>query len=220
MITCENVTIRILTTEDYPIIEPFIKIITDSSDNNLFISPTLDYIYKIISGYGYTAGAFYNGLFIGIASIVFPKRGKHNIGHLLYFNDEQLLAVAQLEHIYVLPKCREKGIAERLLSYLLSQLDSNYTILLSTVAPHNTPSLSLAFKIGQKIVSYSVVYGVNRYIMCNTHDLQEVNHGRMVTEISRNEINKIDQLLKAGFEGISFGSNKSTLRLISRKGIP
>lgn len=219
MIACGTITIRTLTIEDFPIIERCLSTITDSTINDLFITPTSDYIYKILSGYGYTAGAFYDCLFIGFASVVFPKRGKHNIGHLLRFNDEQLLAVAQLEHVYILPEFRAKGIAEQLFNYLLSKLDSQHTILLSTVAPHNTPSLSLAFKIGQRIVSYSVVYGVNRYILCGIYGLHEVNPERMTAEISREEIRKIDLLLKTGFEGVSFGSNKSTLRFILRQRI-
>ncbi len=219
MVTSEKATIRMLSIKDYPIIDQCLRNINESTTNDLFVAPTSDYIYKIIAGYGYTAGAFYDCLFVGFASVVFPKRGKHNIGHLLQFNNEQLLAVAQLEHIYVLPECRSKGIAEQLFNYLLYKLDSKYSILLSTVAPHNTPSLALAFKIGQSIVSYSVIYGVNRYILCGVYGLQEVNPGGMEIEISRKETRKINLLLKAGFEGVSFGSNKSTLRLISRRGI-
>lgn len=220
MLSCEKVTIRMLTVEDYLIIEQCLRGITDLMGTDLFVAPTSDYIYKIISGYGYTAGAFCGCLFAGFASVVFPKRSNHNIGHLLHFNDEQLLAVAQLEHIYVVPEYRSKGIAEQLVNYLLSKIDPKYTILLSTVAPHNTPSLSLAFKIGQRIVSYSVIYGVNRYILYRKYEFQNVNPEWMVTEISKKEICKIDLLLKAGFEGVSFGSNKSTLRLILRREIP
>lgn len=219
MITCEKATIRMLTTEDYPIIEQCLGAITDSLINDLFVVPTSDYIYKIISGYGYTAGAFFDCTFIGFASVVFPRQGKHNIGHLLHFNDEQLLAVAQIEHVYVLPEYRTKGVAEQLFNFLLSKLDPN-TILLSTVAPQNTPSLSLSFKIGQRIVSYSVIYGVNRFIMFGIYGLQEVTPGWSVTEISRNEICMIDLLLQSGYEGISFGLDKSTLRLISRQETP
>lgn len=219
MISSEKVTIRKLTTEDYPIVKQCITGIANLYADDLFLVPDSDYIYKILSGYGFSAGAFFKSTFIGFASVVFPKSGKHNIGHLLCFNYEQLLTVAQIEHVFVLPEYRAEGIAEQLLNFILSKLDLKYSILLSTVAPQNTPSLSLAFKLGQRIVSYLVVYGVNRFIMVGIRGLQEIPHRPIVVEISRNEIYAIDAWLKSGYEGVSFGKDKTTLRFISRQEI-
>lgn len=215
----KKVTVRMLTGQDYLTIRQCTENNDDFYTSNIFVAPAPDYIMKIISGYGYTAGAFLNSIFIGFASVVFPKGGKHNIGHLLRFDDEQMLAVAQIEHVYVVPEYRTKGTATQLLNYLLSKIDSKYTIILSTVAPQNTPSLSLAFRIGQRVVSHSIVYGGDRFIMLGIRSLQRMSPdlgGTSDTLVFRTELQMIDMLLESGYEAISFGVDKSSLRFTSR----
>ena len=150
-------------------------------------------------------------MLIGFASIVFPKLGKNNIGHYINMNNETLLSIAQLEHIYILPDFRGNGLAKKLINYLISKIDHKYTILLSTVSPQNVSSLSLAFNINQKIIAFTNIYNVNRFIMYRdlTHNLTYYKND--FVEILTTDIHKIIKILNHGYAGIHFGINKSTL---------
>lgn len=200
-----------LGIEDMQKISLCLNTVTVSTCNELFIAPSLKYIATIISGYGHTAGAFLGHSLIGFASFVYPRRGKNNLGHFFHYSEEELLAVTQLEHICVQPKYRRKGVAEQLIYYLMSRTNYHTSFFFSTVSPQNTPSLSLAFKLGQRIVSYNVIYGVNRFIMCRQISKRDKNCEKALIEISRQDINKISLLLSCGYEGIAFGSQKKTI---------
>lgn len=208
--------IRLLNLEDIHQISRCLQIATSTLSNDIFISPNLDYIVKIISGYGYTVGAFQEDSLIGFASFVFPKRGRNNLGHLLHYDEKKLLSVVQMEHICIVPKFRRLGIAEQLIRYLMLHTDPQFDILLSTVSPQNTPSLALAFKIKQQIVSYVEIYGVKRFIMRANLSPQEKDNDHETFEVPREEINRLNLMLRCGYEGIALGSENKTFILISR----
>ena len=212
----KRITIRTLGLDDIHEIYRCLQITVSTLSNDLFVSPSLDYLVTIISGYGRTVGAFYENSLVGFASFVFPKRGKNNLGHLLQYDEKKLFSVVQFEHIYIVPKFRRLGIAEQLARYLLQHTDPQFTILLSTVSPQNTPSLALAFKIKQRITSYVEVYGVNRFVMRADLSIQERDCEQESFEVPREEINQLNQMLQRGYEGVALGSENKTFILISK----
>ena len=212
------VKIRTLSLEDIHEISRCLQITVPTLGDDLFVSPSLDYIATIISGYGYTVGAFYENSLVGFASFVFPKKGKNNLGHLLQYDEKKLLAVVQFEHICIVPKFRRLGIAEQLARYLLQHTDPQFTILLSTVSPQNTPSLAFAFKIKQRLISYVEVYGVNRFVMRADLSIQDKDCNQESFEVPREEINQLNQMLQRGYEGVALGSENKTFILISKAG--
>lgn len=204
--------IRILSNGDIKQIKNCLIIARKTRINeNIFIIPTIDYINKIINGYGKSAGVFIADKLIGFASIVFPKKGKHNLGHLLNYNESKLLSVVQLEHIFVLPDYRGNGFAKYLIKYLLNDIDKRFSFLLSTISPQNINSLSVAFKIKQKIIKLVNVYGVSRYLMFA--NLNESSKGEELGRyfIHYQHIDKINNLLVQGYKGVSFGNTKDTI---------
>lgn len=213
----KHLTIRSLNLHDIHQISRCIQIATSTLGNDLFISPSLDYIVKIISGYGCTVGAFHEDSLIGFVSFVFPKRGRNNLGYLLHYDEKKLLSVVQMEHICIVPEFRRLGIAEQLIRYLLLHIDPQFAILLSTISPQNTPSLALAFKIKQRIVSYVEIYGVKRFIMCANLSLQGKDNDQEMFEVPREEMNQLNLMLQCGYEGVALGSENRTFILISRQ---
>lgn len=213
----KQIIIRSLNLEDIYQISRCLQIATSTLSNDLFISPSLDYISKIISGYGCTVGAFHEDSLIGFASFVFPKRGRNNLGYMLHYDEKKLLSVVQMEHICIVPEFRRLGVAEQLIRYLMLHTDPQFAILLSTVSPQNTASLALAFKIEQRIVSYVDIYGVKRFIMCANLSQQVKDNDKEAFEVPREEINQLNRMLRCGYEGIALGSENKTFILISRQ---
>lgn len=215
MVTTNQYLIRKLACDDFREVGTCLEAMASEFSKEIFIVPTIKYIQTIISGYGYTAGVFDKESLIGFASIVFPKLGNHNLGYLLNFNNQSLLSVVQLEHIYLHPEYRGKGIALDLLDHLLAELEPKYKLLISTISPQNISSLSLAFKLHQRIIAFSKVYDVKRFIMlCELPNFQVYKKEEPTIELPTDEIDKIVNLLNLGYEGISFGSNKSTIKFL------
>ena len=181
-------------------------------DREIFVTPTLKYIETIISGYGKTFGVYSDNILAGFTSIVFPKKGKNNIGHHIQLSDYDLLRVAQIENLYIRPEYRKKGLGKNLLKYSISHIENNNTILLSTISPNNTSSLSIAFELEQKIINLIHIYGVTRYLMFK--DYLE-NHNSIKTngiiEVNRTNYLKTGELLHAGYEGVTFNKTKDKI---------
>lgn len=209
-----NFLICDLTIYDKSKIKLCLETIISELDKELFVTPSIEYIDTIISGYGYSAGVFLENTLVGFASIVFPKLGKHNLGYCLNFKDEDLLSVVQLEHIYLYPEYRGKGLAKRLIFFLLNKINSKYSILLSTISPNNISSLSLAFSIFLKIVGFANIYGVNRYIMYRNLSCNSECSNQISVEIQITKLNEIVNLLNLGYVGISFDYYKNFIRFI------
>lgn len=207
--------VRIADYSDFDqIVKCLNSVVETLDDSELFVAPSPEYIHTILSGYGKTAGIFTNDRLVGFASIVFPRRGKNNLGHYLGINSETLLSVVQLEHFCVLPTFRGKGLAKKTIDFLLADLPSQYTILLSTVSPKNNQSLSIAFNKKQRIVSFINIYGKDRYVMCCfLKDSADNKYAQRVMVKSIN-VGKIARLLKLGYIGISFDKTNSSILFV------
>ena len=214
----DQYTIRIIDCSDFDqIIKCLNSVVETLNDSELFVAPSPEYIHTILSGYGKIAGIFTNNHLVGFASVVFPRRGKNNLGHYIGINSETLLAVAQLEHFCVVPAFRGKGLAKKAIDFLLADLPSQYTILLSTVSPKNNQSLSIAFNRKQRIVSFKNIYGKDRYVMCCfLKDSTNYNYTQRVMVKSTN-VGKITRLLELGYIGISFDETNSSILFVKEE---
>lgn len=208
----DQLIVRSLYKKDVPDISSCLSSIALTMCKELFVAPSLDYIIAIISGYGHTVGAFLGSSLVGLASFVYPGTNNNNLGCFLNYDIEELLSVNQLEHIYVNPQYRRMGIAKKMIEYLLSSKEAiDNSILLSTVSPYNTPSLALAFKMGQRVVLQRNIYGVNRFLMCKNVKTNDCDSGTDLIEVPRVNTNKISELLSEGYEGVGFGDANATL---------
>lgn len=196
------------------IIECLNSVVGTLKHRDLFIAPSQEYIETIIRGYGIMAGAFLGDRLIAFASIVFPHKGKNNLGHLLNFNSEKLLSVVQLEHFCVSPDFQGRGLAKKLIDFLLAELAPQYTILLSTVSPKNQKSLTIAFKERQQIVLFANIYGVDRYLMCR--NLMDYSTDMQISELELtvDNIEEIRHALNNGYVGVAFGAAKASILFI------
>ena len=182
----------------------------------VFIQPSLEYVQKIILGYGKSAGIYIDGKLVGFASIVFPGKGKHNLGYLLRFSPDKLMSVVQLEHIYILPQYRGKGFAKKLISFLITSEVTYHETMLCTISPLNKRSLSTAFSLNEIIVSLATIYSAQRFIL--SLDLSSSQHLYYpeAIELPINNLVLIHHALCIGYVGVSFGTTTSTL-ILKRK---
>lgn len=219
-ISCEDhkdqsYSIRIIDCNDFNQIIACLKVVVaEIEDREIFIPPSNEYIKAIIAGYGEMAGVFTEDTLVGFASVVFPRKGKNNLGHLLKLDIEKLVSVVQLEHICILNEHRARGLAGKLINFLLARLNTQYTILLSTISPHNIPSLSVAFKRHQRIVALIDIYGTTRYLMYQNLMQNFSSSNNPALEIKASNLTQIAHMLSNGYVGVSFSIDKSSILFI------
>lgn len=175
-----------------------IKEITKETPPDLFIPPNDAYISKILNGYGRTLGLLHCNKLIAVASVVFPKTGKHNLGKYLAFNDLLLNHVAQFEHGLVLPNFRGHGFLKILLDEHLKYIKTKYSFFLSTVSPYNIPSLKSGFGIGQVIKSHIYYHGFERFVLFKRLS----NPYSFANAVKCNSIEKLDFYLSNGYVAV------------------
>ncbi|MCM1297482.1 MAG: hypothetical protein NC180_00050 [Muribaculaceae bacterium] len=162
---------------------------------NLFIPPNDTYISTILNGYGRTLALLHCNKLIAVASVVFPKTGKHNLGKYLEFDDFLLNQVAQFEHGFVLSNYRGHGLLKILLTEHLKYIETKYSFFLSTVSPYNIPSLKSGFSIGQVIKSHICYHGFERYVLCKKIS----NTYSFANAIKCNNNERLDFYLSTGY---------------------
>lgn len=198
--TIDNLEINCVQMEpvDLNQINICIKEITKETPPNLFISPDDAYILKILNGYGRTLGLLHCNRLIAVASVVFPKTGKHNLGKYLEFDDLLLNHVAQFEHGLVLPNFRGHGLLKILLIEHLKYIKTNYSFFLSTVSPYNFPSLKSGFGIGQVIKSHIYYHGFERFVLFKRFSYTY----SFTNAVKCNSIEKLDFYLSNGYVAV------------------
>lgn len=207
----EECVIKRLSQESIPdIMKCLTKISAPYNERTVFIPPTREYLCTILSGYGQSAGIYVGNDLIAFASIVFPKTGNHNLGHILKMTNTQLRKVIQLEHSFVHPQFRGNGIVNKLWFSLIHPLENNYDYLLSTISPQNTASLAAAFKRRQRIVSLTDVYGETRYVLFRSlHNEPQLQKRSLCIPISN--LNSIKEKLQLLYQGWAITSNHKAL---------
>lgn len=212
-VTC-SCTIKELSSLDIEAVQDCLTYAhNEFKTKEVFAQPSLEYVQKIILGYGKSAGIYIDGKLIGFASIVFPGKGKHNLGHFLRFSSEKLMSIVQLEHIYILPPHRGKGFAKKLIIFLITNEVTYHEKMLCTISPLNIRSLSTAFSLNEVIVSLVNIYTAQRFIMSLDLHTSQHSYYPETMELPINNLVLIHHALCIGYVGVSFGSTTSTLIL-------
>ena len=203
-------TFRTLNLNDIVAMDYCLRLLTQYVDRNMFIPPEKTYIEKILTGYGKSAGVFFENTLIGFASIVYPRSGSNNLGRMLGLSVEDIYDAIQLEHLFILNQHQGLGLSSKLLNYLLSIVDFKYDQIFSTINPLNVKSLSLAFKFGFAIVSVINFRGYLRYLMRKKNNcINDINFASVSKSVE--DIESIAAIIKKGFFGCSFNETKNKI---------
>ena len=104
----------------------------------------------------------------GFFMVDFPGSTAHNLGNYLHMTGNQLMQVAHMDSVVILPKYRGHRLQYRLMEEAeqVIRKQTNYRILLATVHPDNIYSLQNAkargFHVAAEVTAYQ---GLPRYII-------------------------------------------------------
>ena len=99
----------------------------------------------------------------------FPKESKDNLGDYLELSQPQLMEVAHMESIAVLPEFQGRHIQKSLIEWAESYLKNDYSYCMATVHPENVYSLNNFLSLGYKIVVTTKKYGgLPRHVLYKT----------------------------------------------------
>lgn len=120
------------------------------------------------TGSGFILKAVADQEIAGFFMVDFQGMTGHNLGKYLHMTDEELLQVAHMDSVVILPKFRGYRLQYRLMEAAEKILleETNYRILLATVHPDNIYSLqnvkARGFRVAAEVTAYQ---GLPRYIM-------------------------------------------------------
>lgn len=117
------------------------------------------FILKAVDETGNTAGFF---------MVAFPGLTAKNLGHHLELDQKQLLTVAHMDSVVILPEFRGNGLQYKLIQKAEEVLkeETDYRIWMATVHPDNTYSLQNVLSLGYEVVAEALKYGgYRRYIL-------------------------------------------------------
>lgn len=104
----------------------------------------------------------------GFFMVDFPGPGVRNLGHHISLTEEQLVKVAHMDSVVILPQYRGNKLQYRLMAAAEDILcrETDYTIWMATVHPDNKYSLGNAQAHGYEIVAEVIKYGgYPRYVL-------------------------------------------------------
>lgn len=115
----------------------------------------------------------------GMFMVAFPGITEKNLGHHIQLGREELLKVAHMDSVAILPKYRGHGLQYDLICKAeeVIRRETNYRILMATVHPENVYSLHNVQKLEYDVVAEAVKYGgYYRYVLLKEID----DNGRKV----------------------------------------
>lgn len=146
-----EIELRFAQQADVPVIMDIMtRAHENMKDGKMYITDTAEYVSERIRGNGFVLLALADGKPAGFFMVRIPGLGKDNLGYYLNFTEEQLMQVAIMDSVAVLPEYQGMGIMEKLLREAIALSEQDYSILLGTIAPENWPSRKNAEKQGLK----------------------------------------------------------------------
>lgn len=146
------------------IINKIIKLMPDAS---WFCPDDVEFIKRHIAEEGIVVKAESDGKIAGYLIVRFPKESKDNLGNYLELSQSQLMEVAHMESIAVLPEFQGMHIQRSLIEWVELYLHNNYAYYMATVHPDNIYSLNNFLSLGYKIVVTTKKYGgLPRHVLC------------------------------------------------------
>lgn len=104
----------------------------------------------------------------GFFMVDFPGIGERNLGHHMALKEEQLLKVAHMDSVVILPQFRGYKLQYRLMEAAEEVLrrETEYSIWMATVHPDNKYSLNNVRAHGYEVVAEAMKYGgYRRYVL-------------------------------------------------------
>lgn len=129
-------------------------------DSSWFVADDVEFVIRHLEKEGMTLLAFIKEEPAGYLMIRIPETAEDNLGWDLQLSHDELMCVAHMESIAVLPQFRGLGVAGKLLMQgeeILRQ--KGYSNLLATVHPNNLASLHNFEKLGYGIKKKVLKYG-------------------------------------------------------------
>lgn len=104
----------------------------------------------------------------GFFMAAFPGLSEKNLGHHISLSESDLLKVAHMDSVVILPEFRGNGLQYKLIAKaeeVIAQ-ETDYRILMATVHPDNKYSLNNVMAHGYEVAAEALKYGgYPRYIM-------------------------------------------------------
>lgn len=104
----------------------------------------------------------------GFFMVAFPGLSEKNLGHHIFLSEKELLKVAHMDSVVILPQYRGHGLQYQLIAEAEKVItkESGYRILMATVHPDNKYSLGNVLAQGYEVAAEALKYGgYRRYIM-------------------------------------------------------
>ena len=104
----------------------------------------------------------------GFFMVAFPGIAEKNLGHHIGLEEKDLLRVAHMDSVVILPQFRGHGLQYKLIGKAEEVIaaETDYHILMATVHPDNKYSLNNVMAHGYEVAAEALKYGgYRRYIM-------------------------------------------------------
>lgn len=104
----------------------------------------------------------------GFFMVAFPGNIEKNLGHHIGLEGAELLKVAHMDSVVILPQFRGYGLQSKLILAVENVIleETDYHILMATVHPDNKYSLNNMLKHGYEVAAEALKYGgFRRYII-------------------------------------------------------
>lgn len=128
-----------------------------------FIADHEDYIFHLLNekkGLGYKAKDTDTGIIAGVFLVAFPGKGEENLGRDIGISEKELVLVAHMDSIAVLPEFRGKKLQYQLMQTAEKELKiRGFRYLMCTVHPENHYSKNNILKRGYEVVMTKEKYG-------------------------------------------------------------
>lgn len=125
-----------------------------------FITDSIEFLGLHIQEKGFTLLAEHTNEPIGYAMIRIPGLEEDNLGYDMNDSQEELLTIAHIEAVAILPAFRGQGLQIRLVNEAENILvTKGFSKLMATVHPLNSKSLNNFLRMGFNIVKTKEKYG-------------------------------------------------------------
>lgn len=149
---------------DYRVFADIIQSVWNGLDKKeWFVADNAEYTYEMLQsgrGLGYKAVDADTGMTAGVFMAAIPGDSQENLGRDAGLSDEELLLVAHMDSIAILPKYRGHNLQYRLMQTAEGDLrEKGFTYLMCTVHPDNCYSRNNIVKQGYESVTVKEKYG-------------------------------------------------------------
>lgn len=134
--------------------------VKDLKNKSLFIPDTLSMIKETLTSEGFGLLALdYSDKPVAYLLVLYPRLSTVNLGYDFTFLKEELLKVAHMESVAVLPAHRGHKLQQSLIARAEQLLTSSHPYHMATVSPENPASLKSFEACGYRIIATKQKYG-------------------------------------------------------------